>query len=244
MESTHHDEIFFGIYGLMGIMIAIFSNNPIFVPIIGLHVVGFFYIAFQSISHSRFKRDKLRMNHVLTKEEKMASTFYKFAMGGIVALIVFAAYMSYTGYANDVYPVDLSRGLLDRIMVSSDPESIVADLKAIKTHLPVEGNPVWIFPTDSSNFGRIQQDLDNMIVNVELMASLPRDSSVFNTGMIDLSDRALVMQENLIDLIPYMYVNFINTVLTAVWIAAILGIFALLKRKKEQLQTSDTTDGI
>ena len=29
-------EIFFGVYGIMGIFIAIFSNNPIFVPIIGL----------------------------------------------------------------------------------------------------------------------------------------------------------------------------------------------------------------
>ena len=29
-------EIFFGVYGMMGIFIAIFSNNPIFVPIIGL----------------------------------------------------------------------------------------------------------------------------------------------------------------------------------------------------------------
>ncbi|HEU03690.1 MAG TPA: glycosyltransferase, partial [Nitrosopumilus sp.] len=61
-------EIFFGIYGIMGIFIAIFSNNPIFVPIIALHVIGFFYISFQSISHSRFKRDKLRINHVQTKE--------------------------------------------------------------------------------------------------------------------------------------------------------------------------------
>ena len=174
----------------------------------------------------------------------MANIFYKFAMGGIVTLIAFAAFMAYTGYENDVYPVDLSRGHLDRIMVSSDPDSIIADLKEIKGYLPEEGNPVWVFPTDTTDFGRIQQDLDAMIANVELIATVPRDSSVFNTGMIDVSDRALVLQENLMDLTPYMYVSFINIVLAAVWIAAILGIFAVLKRKKEQLQTSDNTDGI
>ena len=228
----------------MGIFIAIFSNNPIFVPIIALHVIGFFYISFQSISHSRFKRDKLRINHVQTKEEKMANIFYKVAMGGILGLIIFAAYMAYTGYENDVYPIDLSRGLLDRIMVSSNPETIVADLKAIQVYLPEEGNPVWIFRTDSSDWGRIQADLDNMIVNVVLLASLPRDSSVFNTGMIDVSDRALVLQESLEDLTPYVYVDFMNIVLTTVWIAGILVIFAVLNKKKKQLQTSDMSDGI
>lgn len=237
-------EIFFGIYGIMGIFIAIFSNNPIFVPIIALHVIGFFYISFQSISHSRFKRDKLRINHVQTKEEKMANIFYKVAMGGILGLIIFAAYMAYTGYENDVYPIDLSRGLLDRIMVSSNPETIVADLKAIQVYLPEDGNPVWIFRTDSSDWGRIQADLDDMIVNVQLLASLPRDSSVFNTGMIDVSDRALVLQESLEDLTPYVYVDFINIVLTTVWIAVILAIFAVLNKKKKQLQTSDMSDGI
>ena len=245
-------EVFFGVYGLLGILIAIFSNNPIFAPIIGIHVVGFFYVAYLSISHSRFKRDKLRMNRILTKEEKMARTFYKISMAGIVALIVFAVYMGYTGYQSDVYPVDLSRGLLDRIMVSSDPQSILADLKAIKeflklpnqTYWPTPGNPVWIFPTDSTDFGRIQQDLDTMILSVEKIATVPRDSSSFHTGMLDVSDRASILQENLMDVTPYMYASFINIVLSAVWIAAILGIFALLKRRKEKLQTSDVSDGI
>jgi len=41
-----------------------------------------------------------------------------------------------------------------------------------------------------------------------------------------------------------MYVNFINVVLSAVWIAAILAIFAVLNRRKRQLQTTDASDGI
>ena len=83
-----------------------------------------------------------------------------------------------------------------------------------------------------------------MIETVELMGTVPKDSSVFNTGMIDVSERAKALQENIMDATPYMYVNFINVVLAAVWIAAILGIFAILKRKREQLKTSDAADGI
>ena len=174
----------------------------------------------------------------------MANIFYKLSLVGIIGLITFAGYMAMTGYENDVYPVDLSRGLLDRIMTNPDPDSVLADLKAIKEYLPEEGNPVWVFPTDSTDFGRIQKDLDAMIVSVEKIATVPRDSSSFHTGMDAVSDRAFVLQENLMDATPYMYVSFINIVLSAVWIAAILAIFAVLNKKKQQLQTSDITDGI
>ena len=237
-------EIFFGVYGIIGVLVSIFTYNPVFAPIMGLHAVGFLYIAYMSVSHSRFKRDTSKMNYTQPKEEKMANIFYKLALAGIIGLIVFAVYMAMTGYANDVYPVDLSRGFLDRVMTSSDPDSILADLNAIKEHLPKEGNPVWIFPTDSTDFGRMQKDLDSMIASIEKTQTVPRDSSAFHTGMDAVSDRALVLQENLEDATPYMYVSFINIVLSAVWIAGILAIFAVLNRKKAQLQTSDMTDGI
>ena len=144
-------EVFFAVYGILAIFIAIFSKNPIFVPIIGLQAVGFFYIAWLSFSHTRYKRPK-NSEHKITKDEKMANHFYKLALAGIFAIIVIGAYMAFTGYSSDVYPLDMSVGLLDRIMASSNPQSILVDLNAVKEHLPVEGNPVWIFPTDTTNF--------------------------------------------------------------------------------------------
>ena len=77
-----------------------------------------------------------------------------------MAIICFGAYTGYVGYQDDVYPVDLSIGLLDRIMASSEPKTILADINAIKEYLPVEGNPVYLFPTDTTNFARIQTDLE------------------------------------------------------------------------------------
>jgi len=237
-------EIFFGIYGLLGILIAIFSSNPIFSPIIGLQAVGFFYIAYLSVSHTRYKREKSEDMRTQSREEKMANKFYKLSMFGIVVIVCFGAYMAYTGYQTDVYPVDLSRGLLDRIMVSSEPASILSDLNAIKNHLPADGNPVWIFPTATTDFERIQHDLDDMIASAEKIAAVPKDSAAFQTGMLFINDRSLILQENLVDVTPYMYVSFSNIIFSSIWIAAILGIFAVLKRKKEQLQTSDIADGI
>jgi hypothetical protein len=237
-------ELFFAVYGVFGVFVAIFTNNPVFAPILGLHAVGFFYIAYTSLSHSRFKRDISKTNHILTKEEKMANIFYKLALGGILGLIVFAGFMAYTGYESDVYPVDVARGHLDRVMITSDPNTMATDLKEIKELLPKEGNPVWVFGTPSTDFGLIQQDLDSMIINAEKIAAVPRDSSSFHTGMDAVSDRAFALQQNLEDVTPYLYVNFINVVLSAVWIAAILAIFAVLNRRKQKLQTADASDGI
>ncbi len=236
-------ELFFAVYGILGIFIAIFSNNPIFAPIIGLQAVGFFYIALISFSHTRFKRPKFS-DHKITKEEKMANNFYKLALGGIFAIIVIGGYMSFVGYSTDVYPIDMSVGLLDRTMASSDPQSILLDLNAIKGHLPANGNPVWIFPTDTTNFVRIQTDLDTMIISAEKITAVPTDSAAYHTGITDIRERAEVLQENLADAIPYMYVSFSNIIFSSIWIAALLAIFAVLNKKKQQMNEYDLSKDV
>jgi len=235
-------ELFFGIYGLMGILVAIFSKNPVFAPIMAIPTIGFFYIAYVSLSHSKFKRNKFRVQK--TKTERMADRYYQAAIIGMFAIIAFGAYMAYSGYQNDVYPLDISRGLLDRIAASKDPESILADLHKIKQELPVKGNPVWIFPTDTTDFGRIQKDIDSMITGVEELAGEPSNKADFNTAMLHLQVGAIQIRQNLMDATPYMYASFSNIVFSSVWIAAILGIFAIMKRKKEQLKAYDKSDDV
>jgi len=236
-------EMFFAVYGILGIFIAIFSNNPIFVPIIALQAIGFFYIAWLSFSHTRYKRPQ-STKHKITKEEKMANNFYKLALGGIFAIIIIGGFMAFTGYANDVYPLDISVGLLDRILATSNPQTIIADINAIKANLPETGNPVWIFPTDSTNFSRIQSDLDTMLISAEKIAAVPTDSAAYHTGMLDINGRAMSIQANLADAIPYMYVSFSNIIFSSIWIAAILGIFAVLNKKKQKMQEYDVSKDV
>ena len=112
-------------------------------------------------------------------------------------------------------------------------------LKAIKGHLPTSGNPVWIFPTDTTNFVRIQTDLNVMIASAEKIAAVPTDSAAYHTGITDIRDRANVLQENLADAIPYMYVSFSNIIFSSIWIAALLAIFAVLNKKKQQMKEYD-----
>ena len=237
-------ELFFGIYGIMAILIAIYSRNPIWVPIIALQTMGFLYIACMSFSHTRFKRGNSKIDNTKTKDENMADIIHKLAVAGIVAIICFGAYLAYTGYQNDVYPMDLSIGLFDRIMASSEPKTIMTDINAIKGYLPAVGNPVWIFPTDTTNFTRIQADLDVMFASAEKISVVPRDSSAFHTGMMDVSDRAKIIQKQIMDIVPYMYASVSNILFASIWIAVIIGIFAILKRKKQSLEAFDKSEGV
>jgi len=237
-------ELFFGIYGIMAILIAFYSRNPIWIPIIALQTLGFLYIACLSFSHTRFISGNSKIDYTKTKEEKMADITHKLAVAGIIAIICFGVYMAFTGYQNDVYPMDLSIGLFDRIMATSEPKTIMADINAIKGYLPTEGNPVWIFPTDTSNFTRIQADLDVMLASAEKISAVPRDSSAFHTGMIDISDRSLIIQKQIMDMVPYMYASVSNILFASIWIAVIIGVFAILKRKKQSLEAFDKSEGV
>ncbi len=244
-------EIFFGIYGLMGILISIFSNNPIFAPIIGLQTVGFFYIAYMSLSHTRFKRNKSSVPPLLTQGEKMAKRIYQLSMIGIVAIVIFGGFMAINGYNDDIYPLDRIRGNLDGIMGSSDPTAIKThltaikqDLKIILDKLPESKNPVWIFPTESTNFNRIDRDVDTMIASIETISRVSDDSSAFQTGMTNIQERSIAISKNIMDATPYMYVSVSNILFSTIWIAAILGIFAALKRKKDQLTAFDQATGV
>ena len=244
-------EIFFGVYGVMGIFISIFSNNPIFVPIIGLQTVGFFFIAFMSFSHTRFKRIKSSQPRALTKDEKMANKIYKLSMIGMTAIIVFGGFMAIYGYNADIYPLDRMRGHMDAIVGSSDTVAIQAHLVEIKQDLAIvvlnlddTKNPVWIFPTESTNFLRIESAVDSMIATTEKISVIPRDSSGYHTGILDINAQATILKENLMDATPYMYVSVSNIIFSTMWIAVIIGIFAALKRKKDQITMADEASGV
>ncbi len=237
-------EVFFGVYGLLGILIAIFSNNPFFAPIIGLQTVGFMYIAYLSLSHSKFKRNKSSGSLPPTRAERMANVSYKLAMVGIITIIGFGAYMAMQGYSTDVYPLDLARGNMAAVVGSADTGIIIEHLRDAKASLPAEGNPVWLFPTADTDFGRIQAELGSMIDYAEQIAAVPMDSSSYHTAMLNIDNQASEIRENIMDATPYMYVSVSNIIFSAVWIAAIIGIFAVLKRKKDQLAKYDETDAV
>jgi hypothetical protein len=108
----------------------------------------------------------------------------------------------------------------------------------------VSKNPVWLFGTESTNFIRIQNNVNAMYAGLDEISSIPKDNPAYHTGMIDVHDRASLLQINIMDATPYMYVSPANMMFSAIWIVAIIGIFAMLKRKKDNLKKIDITNDI
>ncbi|MEX0862302.1 PEFG-CTERM sorting domain-containing protein [Nitrosopumilus sp.] len=202
---------------------------------------------------SRLTSNNTHMN--VSDKTTMSPNLYKLAMVGILGIIVFGGYMAISGYNTDIYPLDRIRGNLDGARSSSDPDvirnhlvSIQTDLNIVMKNIPettdasgkvIAKNPVWIFGTESTNFLRIQNDVDAMFAGLDEIASVSKDNAAYHTGMLDINDRALLLKINIMDATPYMYVSPANMMFSAIWIAAIIGIFAILKRKKEQLKKED-----
>jgi len=97
-------------------------------------------------------------------------------------------------------------------------------------------NPVWIFATESTNLLRIQNDVNTIVTSIDKISTVPKDRSAYHTGMLDINSRALLLKTNIMDATPYMYVSVANIMFSTIWIAALLGIFAALKRKKQQFK--------
>jgi hypothetical protein len=165
----------------------------------------------------------------------MASS-YKLMMVGVMALMAFGVGMALYGYQQAIYPIDSALGYLARAESAQTPEQLADFVRAAKRELPESGNPVWSFPTAKTDFALMQRNLDDMLARANSISSLEPYSTEYNTGLYDIHASLRTMQENLVDATPYLYVSFTNMMLSAVWIAVILALFAIMRRGRAKFQ--------
>ena len=138
-------------------------------------------------------------------------------------------------------------GTSDTVVIREHLNDIENDLDFVMADLPettnangdIAKNPVWLFPVESTNFIRIQNDVNTLQESVDYISTISKSSSDYHTAMLDINSRAVSLRTDIMEATPYMYVSLSNMLFSTIWIAAILGIFAALKRKKEQLKASD-----
>ena len=165
----------------------------------------------------------------------MASS-YKLMMVGVMALMAFGVGMALYGYQQAIYPIDSALGYLARAESAQTPEQLADFVRDAKRELPESGNPVWSFPTAKTDFALMQRNLDDMLARANSISSLEPYSTEYNTGLYDIHASLRTMQENLVDATPYLYVSFTNIMLSAVWIAVILALFAIMRRGRAKFQ--------
>jgi hypothetical protein len=165
----------------------------------------------------------------------MASS-YRLMMAAVLALIAFGTGMALYGYQQAIYPVDSALGYLSRAESAQTPEELANFVKAAKREMPESGNPVWSFPTAKTDFGLIQRNLDDIVARANSISSLEPYSTEYNTGLYDIHASLENIQEDLVDAMPYLYVSFTNIMFSAVWIAVILALFAIMRKGRAKFR--------
>ncbi len=145
-------------------------------------------------------------------------------MLAVVVLLIIGIAFLFMAYSNTFYAIDRANALFSRAETAGFAEDMIAYLQRGRQFLPKSGNPVWWFPTDKTDFGEIQRDLDGIIARAKLLEGLPRDSPSYQQGMDDLRGKIRALELQVADASGYMFVSGINVVTSLIW----LGVFALI----------------
>ena len=170
------------------------------------------------------------------KQSDMRTKYYRLIIIGILGFLSLGGALVYFGYQNAIYPLDKAMGYLARAETAQTPEMIADYLRPVKQLLPMEGNPVWSFPNPRTDFGLIQNDLDAMLLRTASISSVEPNSAAYNTGLEDLHGSIKIIESNLEEATPYVYVSFTNILLGGLWVGVIMLIFAAMRRGRAKFE--------
>lgn len=254
-------EIFFAIYGCMAVFIAISSGNAVYTPMLAIPTIGFIYVAYLSIMHSSFRKKKTKEQQrgrayapaittdrhsaagsatVTTSVTQTRTVNQNAVLAGIIAFLVMGAGMAYYGYQSTMHPINQAVGFVARAQTAQTPEQLAEYVEITKELIPVSGNPAWYFPTARTDFAHIQSNLDGLLERAEYASAMPPHSEQYNLAMIDMHQSIEIIKLSLLEAVPYMYISLTNITLAGIWVAAVIAIFAAMRkaRPKVQLKTA------
>ena len=67
------------------------------------------------------------------------------------------------------------------------------------------------------------------------------DSAAYSTGLEGLHSSIKIIESNLEEDTPYIYASITNILLSVLWIAVIMLIFAVMRRGRSKLKEYETT---
>ncbi|MDQ5863898.1 MAG: glycosyl transferase, partial [Thermoproteota archaeon] len=143
------------------------------------------------------------------------------------------------GYQQAIYPVDSALGYLKRAQTAQTPQDIASFVSKAKMELPGSGNPVWIFPTAKTDLSLIQGSLNDIVTRANSIATMEPHSTEYNSGMLDIHVSLEIIQQDMIDAMPYFFVSFSNIMLSVVWIAIIFALFILIRRGRARIREQE-----
>jgi hypothetical protein len=164
----------------------------------------------------------------------MKPVSYYITISGCIVLIALGVYLSSWASSSYLWKMDAARALLSNIQSTSDPNSIESDIQATKTLLPEDGNPVWLSPTQDTDFGLIQQDMQTMLQTANNIAGLSPDDSTFHSGMLNIHAQASTITFNLIDAESNVWISPAFLLANSLWMVGVAGMWKIATRYRKE----------
>ena len=250
-------EIFFAIYGCIAVFTAISSGNAPFAPMMAVPTIGFIYVAYLSIIHSTFRKKKTRNLRqsayapaiaagrravgggtamAAASATRTRSLNQQVVLVGMLAFLVMGAGIAYYGYQTTMHPINQAVGYIARAQTAQTPEQLAEYVELTKELLPAKGNPVWLFSTARTDFAHIQANLDSIILRAESTSAMIPHSEQYNMVLRDMHESVDVIKLSLLEAIPYMYISLTSLVASGLWVAAVIAIFAAMRKARARVQ--------
>lgn len=159
---------------------------------------------------------------------------------GCICITAIGLYLNFEYHQNVIYPINLTNDKLDDIIASSDHAEINDNLIEVKHNLmsimpnisdttdadgkTIAKNPVWLFGTESTNFIKMENDVNAMITSAEKISYMPKDSSEYDVGILEINHRSQYLKNSLLDARVFLYVSSANLFFTLMLAIGVMGI--------------------
>ena len=171
----------------------------------------------------------------------MTASSQRLILFGVLGFLIFGAVLAVYGYEKTIYPIDKAIGYLSRAESAQTPPTVSQYLQAAQQMLPDKGNPVWSFPNPRTDFDLIQEELNAMVLRTKYISSVEPNSAAYNTGLEDLHQSIKIVESDLEEASPYLYLSITNIIISSIWLCVIILIFAALKRGGSKLKEYERT---
>ena len=157
------------------------------------------------------------------------------AVGAIfIILTASGGILAYLAYVDTIYALERANALFSRAETAGFAEGVVRYMDSGRKFLPTEGNPVWIFPTDKTDFKLINNDLSELLERGRMLQKLPRSSDGYQQGMDDLRGRIETIQIQVSEAAPFLYASLPHILTSLAWTILFLGFISYLLRGKKE----------
>ena len=157
------------------------------------------------------------------------------AVGAIfIILTASGGILAYLAYVDTIYALERANALFSRAETAGFAEGVVLYMDSGRKFLPTEGNPVWIFPTDKTDFKLINNDLSELLERGRMLQKLPKSSDGYQQDMDDLRGRIETIQIQVSEAAPFLYASLPHILTSLAWTILFLGFISYLLRGKKE----------